>query len=114
MKIDPRRVLVGLAMAGSLVITPPAAGYAMGALHSGVTTHDHVNTGVFAERHNDNDDQAVNDNAANDNAAAVPVAPADAGAPDQGGGTNSPNNQDQPGNGGTDGGGGNDSSPGSY
>jgi hypothetical protein len=30
MKLDPRRALIGLTMAGALIITPPVVGYAVG------------------------------------------------------------------------------------
>jgi hypothetical protein len=99
-RFDPWRALVVLAIAGSLIVVPPAAGYAMGALDPGFGARptsgalqyqqslppDAVR-GVFndndnvAEADNDNAAPDVNDNDDNDNAAAAP-APA-APAPDE-------------------------------
>jgi hypothetical protein len=114
MSFDPRRALVGLAMAGALVIAPPAIGYAM----SGISPHGSGARiqGVFEK--NDNGDAHVNDNAENDNfsndndSAAVPAPGADgayvpppttgpSGPPtEDSANNNNPNNQDSPGNGG--------------
>jgi len=61
-RFDQRRVLVGLAMAGSLIIMPPAAGYAMSAFdaHQGRA----VANSVMAD--NDNQGTESNDNDAPD------------------------------------------------
>jgi hypothetical protein len=102
MSFDPRRALVGLAMAGALVIAPPAIGYAM----SGISPH----ANSVASR-NDNRRSHVNDNADNDNFSSVspgsdgayvpPPPPGPSGPPtDDSAYNNSPNNQDSPGNGG--------------
>jgi len=128
MKFDPRRAIVGLAMAGSLIIAPPAVGYAMGALDAGFGTRAQLRAAQTDDvvLRNDNNDAQVNDN--NDNASAnipapppplpplppppgaPPVAPgafAPAAAPpsnaaptDDSANNNNPNNQDSPGNGG--------------
>jgi hypothetical protein len=70
---DPRRALVGLAVAGALIVTPPVASYAFGTVNPGLATHSHVATDPFAERKHHNDNAAhVNDNddGVNDNATA--------------------------------------------
>jgi len=90
-------------MAASLIIAPPAIGYAVG-------TGDPGHTTVVQKGDNDNVDDGFNDN----------VAPADVGIDSSTGGeanptSHDPNNSDGPGNGGDSGGGSNDqSSPGSY
>jgi len=67
---DLRRTLVGLAMAGSLVITPPAIGYAVGTIDGG---HRTSLNGVMADNDNqdtdknDNQDTGGGDNSQNDN-----------------------------------------------
>jgi len=77
-KIDPRRVLVGLAMAGSLVIFPPAVGYAVGNTTSIGTraVEPGSATDVLGRHHHDNDNS--------DNSSAAlpsPPAPPAIGAP---------------------------------
>jgi len=87
---DPKRALVGLAVAGALILTPPVASYALSTSNPGVSTRSHVATNPFAERSHHNDNAAhVNDNAAavndnddgvNDNADAGPApTPTDTG-----------------------------------
>src|SRR5438128_2218967 len=70
MRFDPRRVLVGLAMAGSLVIAPPAVGYAMGAIDAGFGTRAQLRAVQTDDviRSNDNNDAQDNDNNDNDSA----------------------------------------------
>jgi hypothetical protein len=63
MSFDPRRALVGLAMAGALLIAPPAIGYAMNGI--GPRAHDASLQGVMAD--NDNADADDNVNAENVN-----------------------------------------------
>jgi hypothetical protein len=106
-RFDPRRALVGLGVAGLLILTPPAAGYAVEALdgHTGARSHRtagerHAVMSVLAD--NDNDEAAVNNGNDNDEGAA----PAEEGPPPDPN-ANNPNNSDGPGNGGSDSGGGN-------
>lgn len=80
MKLDPRRMLVGLAVAGTLVVAPPAVSYAVGAVDTRIASRPEetvertewvAGSGSLTDvRQDDNDNDAVdNDNAAdNDNA----------------------------------------------
>jgi len=119
MRFDPRRALVGLAMAGTLVIAPPAIGYAM----SGVGSHGHdaAIQSVMADNDNADADDNVNDdninadniNDDNDNVSAAspgadgayvpPPTPGPSLPATDDGGNNNPNNSDSPGNGGNGG-----------
>jgi hypothetical protein len=76
MKLDPRRALVGLTMAGALIITPPAVGYAVGTIDPYGSTRSQAYAyeqtsavrGVMAD---DNEDDTSADNGNwNDNDAA--------------------------------------------
>jgi len=75
-KIDPRRMLVGLAMAGTLVVFPPAVGYAVGDVNASIGTRavePGSATDVLGRHHHDNDNS--------DSTSAALPAPPPLGAP---------------------------------
>jgi hypothetical protein len=136
MKIDPRRLLVGAAVAATLLIAPPAAVYALGAVDPGLSSLPRdaetrpdwmfATESLTDARLDDNDNAVDNDNgdaADNDNGDAADndndanTDPAPAGGVDPNPNNNDPNNNgdSQGGNNGAgseNGGGGNDSSSG--
>jgi len=75
-KVDPRRMLVGLAMAGSLVVFPPAVGYAVGDVNTSIgarAVEPGSATDLRARHHHDNDNS--------DSPSAALPAPPPLGAP---------------------------------
>src|SRR3954469_17583732 len=117
MSFDPRRALVGLAMAGSLIIAPPAVGYAVGLSHGSTDQHVralHQDSETGFLKHNNDNAAHVNDNAApvandtddgiDDNVSAgayqpPPYMPASSSgaAQEDSANNNNPNNSDSPG-----------------
>ena len=70
-RFDPRRALIGLTLAGALILTPPAVSYAVGTLDTGSSAraqarngqHGATFNGVMADDNDNADaDENVNDN----------------------------------------------------